>query len=152
MTPIRRFDINAHRTRIALVIGWLALAYHLDSPWLVSAAAVVLIVGALRPRLDLIRWLHLRVFRRYRLIAPDFVAGRYEPHRFAYGVGGVLLALAGAALWVGWTTLGWAVTGGLIVLAVLYFLAGWCPGCQLYVWLRARDLAPFVEAPLNGVR
>jgi Domain of unknown function (DUF4395) len=71
-----------------------------------------------------------------------------RPPRFANLVGAVVLGCAALAYALGATTLGAALGGMVVVLALLAAATGFCAGCEAYklgCWLRGE---PFVSCPL----
>jgi hypothetical protein len=71
-----------------------------------------------------------------------------RPPRFANLVGAVVLGSAALAYALGATTLGAALGGMVVVLALLAAATGLCAGCEAYklgCWLRGE---PFVSCPL----
>jgi hypothetical protein len=55
------------------------------------------------------------------------------PHLFAEALGALFLLASAAALFLGATTLGWALALLVVALAALNWLAGICVGCQTYL-------------------
>jgi hypothetical protein len=83
-------------------------------------------------------------------VKPELLQDNPEPHRFAQGFGGVVLAISSLAFLLGSATLGWALGWLVIALASLNLFAGFCVGCAVYYWLNRLNVPGFVKTPPAG--
>ena len=122
---------------LAVVTGWW---------WLLALLAVQLAVG-----LTFGRQYCLPCLFYFEVVQRTFGEGPLEdarPPRFANFVGAVVLAAASLAYVLGTATVGAALGGLVVVLALLAATTGLCAGCEAYklgCWLRGE---PFVSCPL----
>jgi hypothetical protein len=128
-------DQAALRVNQSFIIGLLALAFVLDWLWLVGFVALVMLVGTAVPSASLFKRIYRHVLRPAGLVKPDPVRDNLAPHRFAQGMGGVVVLLATLALWLGLPLVGWILAGIVIFLAALNLFAGFCAGCFVYYQL-----------------
>lgn len=117
---------------VTLLTGWL---------WLLPLLALGFLARVLTgPRLSALGQLATKVVAP-RLGEPRLVPG--PPKRFAQGIGLGLMTLASlAGLAFGWTGVALALTGVLVVFALLESLAGFCAGCFLFAQLMRAGLIP----------
>lgn len=146
---LQRVDHSALRTNQAFIIALLIIAFIINVPWLVAAVALVMLLGTAfdRPGFGL---LYTRVLRPLGWVKPDVVPDNPEPHRFAQGFGGAVLAAAFAALLAGALALGWALSWLVVALAALNLFGGFCMGCAVYYWLNRLHVPGFTKAPPKG--
>jgi hypothetical protein len=128
-------DHAALRVNQSFIIGLLALAFVLDWLWLVGFVALVMLVGTAVPSASLFQRIYRHVLRPAGLVKPDPVQDDPAPHRFAQGMGAVVVLLATLALWLGPPLVGWILAGIVIFLAALNLFAGFCAGCFIYYQL-----------------
>lgn len=142
----RKVDQSALKVNQAFIIGLLILAFVLNSVWLVAFVGAVMLLGTAVSRLSLFKSVYQHVLRPAGVVKPDIVTDNPEPHRFAQGFGGVVVALAVVALLGGATTLGWALAGLVVVLAALNLFLGFCAGCFVYYQLNRLGVPGFTRA------
>lgn len=152
MTAPRQVDHSALRTNQAFIIGLLALGFVLDAPLFVVFVAAVMVIGTIWPEAGLFKRIYRHVLRPAGIIRPDVIPDNPEPHRFAQGVGGLFTTLSALALLAGSATLGWILSGIVIVLAALNLFAGWCAGCTMYYWFNRLGVPGFTYRPLEVKR
>jgi hypothetical protein len=122
---------------LAVITGWW---------WLLALLALQLAVG-----LTFGRQYCLPCLVYFEVVQPIFGEGELEdsrPPRFANLVGAAVLGSASAAYILGADTVGAALGGLVVVLALLAAATGLCAGCEAYklgCWLRGK---PFVSCPL----
>ena len=145
----RKVDQSALKVNQAFIIGLLLLAYVLDAVWLAAFVGVVMLLGTAVPTLSLFKQIYLKLLKPAGLIKPHVMDDNPEPHRFAQGFGGVVVALATLALWLGAAALGWALAGLVVVLAALNLFLGFCAGCFVYYQLNRLGVPGFAHSPLN---
>ncbi len=143
MEPTRKVDHAALRVNQAFIIGLLLLAFVLDSVPLVILVGVVMLAGTAFPALGLFKAVYLYGLKPLKLVAPDVITDNPEPHRFAQGFGGVVVAMGTAALLTALSTLGWALVWLVIILAALNLFLGFCAGCFLYYQLHRLGVPGF---------
>lgn len=145
----RKVDQSALKVNQAFIIGLLLLAYVLDAVWLVAFVGAVMLVGTAVPPLSLFKQVYLKLLKPTGWVKPHLVEDNPEPHRFAQGFGGVVVALATLALLLGATGLGWALAGLVVVLAALNLFLGFCAGCFVYYQLNRLGIPGFAHSPLK---
>jgi uncharacterized membrane protein (DUF441 family) len=128
---------------VASFAGWPGLL-------LIPLLAIVLLLGTFAPQLALFKQLYFRVLKPAGIVKPRPVQDRPEPHNFAQGMGGVVLAVASIAVLAPIATGDFSPSpleaGGLaltLLVAVLAFVNlafGYCLGCQIYYQLGKRGL------------
>ena len=145
----RKVDHSALRVNQAFIIGLSILAFLLDNIWLAAFVGLVMLVGTAVPRLSLFKRIYQHLLRPAGLVRPDVIVDNSEPHRFAQGFGGVVVALAIVALLVGQTVLGWGLVWLVIALAALNLFLGFCAGCFVYYQLGKLGLPGFRVSPIR---
>ena len=145
----RKVDHSALKVNQAFIIAFLLLAFVLDSIWLVAFVGVVMLVGTAVPPLSLFKRIYQHGLKPAGLVQPHVITDNPEPHRFAQGFGGAVLALAMLALLAGPAILGWALAGLVVVLAALNLFLGFCAGCFLYYQLNKLGVPGFIHSPLS---
>ena len=136
--PVGRGNVDRTALRVnqAFIIGFLALAFLLDQPWLVVFVCAVMAVGTAFPQAALFQRIYRDVLRPMGLLKPDVQAEDAAPHRFAQGMGAAVLLIATIALLVGAIALGWGLTFVVIALAAVNLFFGFCAGCFVYFQLQ----------------
>ena len=146
---LKKVDHAALKVNQGMIIGLSLLAFVLDAPWLVFLVALVMILGTILGKPGFF-FVYQGLLRPARLVKPDILMDNPEPHRFAQGFGGVVLAVGGLALFMGAGTLGWALVWLVIALAALNLFAGFCAGCAMYYWLARLKVPGFTRTPPAG--
>jgi hypothetical protein len=146
---LTRVDHSAIRTNQSFIIGLLLLAFILDFPWLVGGVAAVMLAGSLlhRPGFG---WIYARLFKPMGWIKPDVLMDNPEPHLFAQGFGGIVLAAAGVIFILGAPVVGWVLAWLVVALAALNLFAWFCVGCAIYYWLNRLHAPGFIKNPPTG--
>ena len=129
-------DRTALRVNQAFIIGFLALAFLLDQPWLVAFVCAVMAIGTAFPQAALFQRIYRDVLRPAGLLKPDLRDEDAAPHRFAQGMGAAVLLIAVIALFVGAPALGWGLSFVVIALAAVNLFFGFCAGCFVYFQLQ----------------
>ena len=132
----RQVDRTALRVNQACIIGFLALAFLLDQPWLVAFVCAVMAIGTAFPQAALFQRIYRDVLRPAGLLKPDLHDEDAAPHRFAQGMGAAVLLIATIALFAGATVLGWWLSFVVIALAAVNLFFGFCAGCFVYFQLQ----------------
>ena len=142
----RRVDHSALRTNQAFIIGFLVVAFVLDAQWLVAFVAAVMLIGTALPKVSLFKAVYWFVLKPRHIVRPDVKSDNPEPHLFAQGVGGSVLAVATLAFVLNVAVLGWALTWFVVALAALNLFAGICVGCLMYYWFNRLGVPGFKYA------
>jgi len=129
-------DRTALRVNQAFIIGFLALGFLLDQPWLVAFVFAVMAIGTAFPQAALFQRIYRDVLRPSGLLKPDVQTEDPAPHRFAQGMGAAVLLIATIALLAGAQALGWGLTFVVIALAAVNLFFGFCAGCFVYFQLQ----------------
>jgi Domain of unknown function (DUF4395) len=131
-----QLDRTALRVNQAFIIGFLALAFLLDQPWLVAFVFAVMAIGTALPQAALFQRIYRDVLRPAGLLKPDIHQEEAAPHRFAQGLGAAVLLVGAIALFSGALTLGWGLAFVVIALAAINLFFGFCAGCFVYFQLQ----------------
>ena len=129
-------DRTALRVNQTFIIGFLALAFLLDQPWLVAFVCAVMAIGTAFPQAALFQRIYRDVLRPAGLLKPDVQDEAAAPHRFAQGMGAAVLLIAVIALFAGALALGWGLSFVVIALAAVNLFFGFCAGCFVYFQLQ----------------
>jgi hypothetical protein len=146
---LQNIDHTALKVNQLTIRALVVLAFVFSWSVLVVGVALVMLLGALLGVpgfLPVYRYL----LKPLRLARPHILPDNPEPHRFAQGLGGVFLAAASAALFLGASWLGWGLAGMVVFLAALNAFGGFCLGCFLYYWLGRLGLPGFRKQPPAG--
>ena len=145
----RKVDHSALRVNQAFIIGLSILAFLLDAVWLAAFVGLVMLLGTAVPSLALFKRIYQHFLRPSGLVKPDVIVDNPEPHLFAQGFGGVVVALAVVALLAGLPVLGWGLVWLVIALAALNLFLGFCAGCFVYYQLNKLGLPGFRVNPIR---
>lgn len=148
-TDKRRVDHTALKVNQAFIIGLLLVSFLLSSWWLVALVAAVMLLGTAAPQLALFKQIYRRLLLPAGMLQARIVPDNPEPHLFAQGFGGVVLALALLALGGNQAVLGWALVWLVVALAALNLFVGFCAGCFLYYQLNKLGVPGFDRRPLS---
>jgi len=129
-------DRTALRVNQACIIGFLALAFLLNQPWVVAFVFAVMAIGTAFPQAALFQRIYRDVLRPAGLLKPDLHDEDAAPHRFAQGMGAAVLLIATIALFAGAQSLGWGLSFVVIALAAINLFFGFCAGCFVYFQLQ----------------
>ena len=117
-----------------VLIAFIGSAFFRPLLILIPLLAAVLLVGTVAPRFALFKQVYFKVLKPRGIVRPQPVQDRPEPHNFAQGMGGVVLAIASALL-VPLPVAGLALSLLVAVLAFVNVAFGFCLGCQIYYGL-----------------
>ncbi len=140
---VRRVDHSAIRVNQGFIVALLVLAFVLNSIALAGFVALVMLVGTAAPALALFQQIYHRLLKPGGIVRPDAVPDNPEPHRFAQGFGGTVVALGVIALLAGATLLGWALVWLVAFLAAANLFLGFCAGCFVYYQLNRLGVPGF---------
>jgi hypothetical protein len=144
--PVTKVDHTALRVNQGFIIALLILAFLFDWVLLVAFVGAVMLIGTLRPDAGLFKLIYSRFLKPRGWLKPDVIADSPQPHLFAQGLGSLVLIAATVALLAGLGTLGWVLTGIVVVLAAVNLFLGFCAGCFIYYQLARRGIR--AELPL----
>ena len=144
-----KVDQSALKVNQAFIIALLIGAFLLDSWLLVAFVGLVMLLGTAVPRLALFKGVYKRILQPVNLVKAHVVPDNPEPHRFAQGFGGVVLALAVVTLLLGPALAGWVLVWAVITLAGLNLFLGFCAGCFVYYQLNHLNVPGFDRSPLR---
>ena len=145
----RKVDQSALKVNQGFIIGFLLLAFVFDAIWLVTFVGVVMLLGTAVPSLSLFKRIYQHGLKPAKIVRPNIVTDNPEPHRFAQGFGGGVVALAVLALLTGQIILGWALVGLVVILAALNLFLGFCVGCFVYYQLNKLGVPGFIHSPIS---
>jgi Domain of unknown function (DUF4395) len=111
---------------------------------LIPLLSVVLLLGTFAPQLALFKQIYFKVLKPRGIVKARPVQDRPEPHNFAQGMGGVVLAIASLFL-VPLPVVGLALSLLVAVLAFVNVAFGYCLGCQIYYQLGRAGLIKGTE-------
>lgn len=137
-----KVDQTALKFNQASIILLLALAFLLNSVWLVALVAAVMVVGTVWPEAGLFKLIYARIFKPLGWPKPHVIEDDPRPHLFAQGLGGLFLVASAIALWLNASVVGWTLAAIVIVLAAVNLLLGFCLGCFLYYQLGRLGVKP----------
>jgi len=122
-----------------VLVAFIGSAFYQPVLILIPLLAIVLLVGTFAPQLALFKQLYFKVLKPRGIVKPRPIQDRPEPHNFAQGMGGVVLALSSVLL-LALPVAGLALALLVAVLAFVNLAFGYCLGCQIYFQLGKRGL------------
>ncbi len=123
-----------------------ALAFLLNQPAIVFITALLLALAALLPAFSPFRILYRGIVLPLHLLRPRIGEDDPAPHRFAQGVGALLLIASSLVLYLTKASaVGWTLDLLVFVLAGINLTVGFCAGCFVYYHLGRVGLAPRVR-------
>ena len=117
-----------------VLVAFIGSAFFRPALVLIPLLSIVLLLGTFAPRLALFKQLYFKVLKPRGIVKPRPVQDRPEPHNFAQGMGGVVLAIASLFL-VPLPVVGLALSLLVAILAFINLAFGYCLGCQIYYQL-----------------
>jgi hypothetical protein len=117
-----------------VLVAFIGSAFFRPALLLIPLLAIVLLLGTFAPQLALFKQFYFKVLKPRGIVKPHPVQDRPEPHNFAQGMGGVVLAIASVLL-VPLPVAGLALALLVAVLAFVNVAFGYCLGCQIYYQL-----------------
>jgi molybdopterin converting factor small subunit len=146
---LRPVDHTALRVNQALIISLLGAAFIAGSLALAGFVGLIMGIGAVVGRPGF-----LPVYRALRgrgAFKPDVVLDHPEPHRFAQGMGAVVLWVGVVSGLAGLQAVTWVLAWVVIALAALNLFGGFCVGCAIYYWLNRLGAPGFNQPAPPGV-
>ncbi|HET6312005.1 MAG TPA: DUF4395 domain-containing protein [Candidatus Nitrosotalea sp.] len=126
--------VNQAGIIVTVLVAFVGSAFYRPLLVLIPLLAVVLLLGTFAPQLALFKQLYFKILKPRGIVKPRPVQDRPEPHNFAQGMGGVVLAIASIFL-LPLPVVGLALSLLVAVLAFVNFAFGYCLGCQIYFQL-----------------
>jgi hypothetical protein len=126
--------VNQAGIIVTVLVAFIGSAFYRPLLVLIPLLAVVLLLGTFAPQLALFKQLYFKILKPRGIVKPRLVQDRPEPHNFAQGMGGVVLAIASIFL-LPLPVVGLALSLLVAVLAFVNFAFGYCVGCQIYFQL-----------------
>jgi hypothetical protein len=129
-------DVNALKTNQTLIVIFTVLAFTLGSTngvWIILVIAASLAIGAAFPGKGPFQLLYRKMFLPAGIVKPLRRPDDPAQHRFAQGMGAVVLLLAAIALVAGADIVGWLLAFVVVALALVTLLFGFCAGCFVYL-------------------
>ena len=117
-----------------VLVAFIGSAFFRPLLVLIPLLSVVLLLGTFAPQLALFKQIYFKVLKPRGIVKARPVQDRPEPHNFAQGMGGVVLAIASLFL-VPLPVVGLALSLLVAVLAFVNLAFGYCLGCQIYYQL-----------------
>jgi hypothetical protein len=127
-----------------VLVAFIGSAFFRPLLILIPLLSVVLLLGTFAPQLALFKQIYFKVLKPRGIIKARPVQDRPEPHNFAQGMGGVVLAIASLFL-VPLPVVGLALSLLVAVLAFVNLAFGYCIGCQIYYQLGRAGLIKGAE-------
>lgn len=147
---LHKVDHSALKGNQITIIVLNILAFVLNLPVLAAFVAVVMLIGSLLKVPGFIL-LYRHVYKPLGLLKPDVLDDNPEPHRFAQFLGAVFMAGGAAALFLGYSALGWGLVWLVVALASLNAFGGFCVGCAMYYWLGMINVPGFGKPAPAGI-
>jgi len=122
-----------------VLVAFIGSAFYQPVLILIPLLAIVLLVGTFAPQFALFKQIYFKVLKPRGIVKPRPIQDRPEPHNFAQGMGGVVLALSSVLL-LALPVAGLALALIVAVLAFVNLAFGYCLGCQIYFQLGKRGL------------
>ncbi|HEY6103742.1 MAG TPA: DUF4395 domain-containing protein [bacterium] len=137
---ISKVDHNAIKfNQVSIALVSLA-AFVGDWPALAAVLALIMAVGTAWPRLALFRLVYRFGVLPSGMVRQHVLDDDPAPHRFAQGLGAVVLLLGYGSLLTGAAAAGWALVLLVTVLALVNVVFDFCAGCFVYYQLRRAGL------------
>jgi hypothetical protein len=146
---LERIDHSAIKVSQVTIVVLNILAFVLNLPWLAAAVALVMLLGTLL-KTSGFGFIYRYGLKRLGWVKPHVLLDHPQPHRFAQGFGGVVMAAGSLALFPGLTLLGWGLVWLVAALAALNAFGGFCVGCAVYYWLGRLHVPGFSKQPPGG--
>ncbi|MBM3137302.1 MAG: DUF4395 domain-containing protein [Chloroflexi bacterium] len=146
---LKQFDHGPITANQGTIIVLLCLSFILNTPWLVSIVAFMMVLGTIvgKPGFG---FLYTSLLRPLNIIREDIYPDNPEPHRFAQGFGSIVASASAITIWLGAAGLGWTLTWVVIVLAAANLFLGFCAGCAVYYWLNKLKVPGFNKSAPKG--
>jgi Domain of unknown function (DUF4395) len=128
-----------------VLVAFIGSAFYRPLLVLIPLLAVALLLGTFAPQLALFKQIYFKILKPRGIVKPRPVQDRPEPHNFAQGMGGVVLAISSVLL-LPLPVAGLALALLVAVLAFINVAFGYCLGCQIYYQLGRAGLIKPTQA------
>jgi len=142
-------DHSAFKVSQVMIILLNLLAFILNAPWLALMVTLFMLLGTLL-KVPGFGFVYKVALQPLGWIKPHVLPDHPEPHRFAQGFGGVVMAVGSLLLFLGSSALGWGMVWLVTALAALNAFGGFCVGCAVYYWLSRLHVPGFRQSPPPG--
>ena len=144
-----KIDHSALKTSQVTIVVLNILAFVLNLPWLAAVVTLIMLLGTVL-RVPGFGFLYRFGLKPLGWMKPNVLLDHPQPHRFAQGFGGAVMAAGSLALFSGAPALGWGLVWLVAALAALNAFGGFCAGCAVYYWLSRLGLPGFSQQPPQG--
>ena len=136
LTTVDHSALKVNQTGIVatVLVAFIGSYFYRPLLVLIPLLSLVLLLGTFAPQLALFKQIYFKVLKPRGIVKPRPVQDRPEPHNFAQGMGGVVLAIASLFL-VPFPVVGLALSLLVAILAFINVAVGYCLGCQIYFQL-----------------
>ena len=131
--------VNQTGIVVTVLVAFIGSAFFRPLLVLIPLLGIALLLGTFVPQAAPFKQLYFKVLKPRGLVRAAPVHDRPEPHNFAQGMGGVVLAIASVLL-LPVPVLGLALSLLVAVLAFVNVAFGYCVGCQIFFQLERRGL------------
>lgn len=146
---LEKIDHRAlHVSQVAIIVLNI-LAFLLNALWLVAVVTVFMLAGTGLGK-PAFGFLYSYLLRPLRLVRPHFLLDNPQPHRFAQGLGGMVMLMGTLLLYYDVPLAGWTLVWLVAALAALNVFGGFCVGCFVYYWLARLRVPGFNRQPPPG--
>jgi hypothetical protein len=146
----RKVDQSALKSNQAAIIVFLLVAFVANLWPVVAFVGLVMLLGTIVPALALFKQIYRHILRPLGIVQPQVIADNPEPHRFAQGLGALVLGAATIAFLTGSAVAGWSLTWVVIALAAMNLFLGFCAGCFLYYQLNRLGVPGFERRKITA--
>jgi len=146
---LQKVDHSALKTHQIIIISLNVLSFILGLPALAAFVALVMGIGSVF-KVPGFGFVYRYFLKPQGWIKPDVLDDNPEPHRFSQILGFVFMTGGSAALFLGFSVLGWGLVWLVAALAALNAFGGFCVGCAVYYWLSRIHLPGFRKSPPAG--
>lgn len=141
-----RVDTHLAKFSQACTVLLTALGFLLNQPVIVLVTAIILAIAALAPAISPYRLVYRAIVLPSHLVRPRIVEDDPAPHRFAQGIGAVLLFASSLVLFFTHAAVvGWTLDLIVFALSAINLFIGFCAGCFVYYHLGRVGLLPRVR-------
>ena len=126
-------DRTALKTNQFFIIFFSLSAFLLELPLIVLCLGLIMMIGAIYPKLALFQQIYHRMIKPQGWVKPEVVNEISTPHLFAQAMGGSVLIISYIFIALLELTLtGWGLVLFVAFLALTNLVLGFCAGCFLY--------------------
>jgi hypothetical protein len=143
-------DHGALKSNQMIIIALSLTAFITDLPVMALGVGLVMAGGTLFGKPGFLP-VHAWLLRPLGLVKPEPLPDSPDPHRFAQGLGSMVMVSGAVAILSGAQLAGWILVWLVIFLAAMNVFAGFCAGCFLYYQIGRLGIPGFNRSmPVNG--